>query len=89
MCWAVTIYEPLFKYLFQNSNENRNSLYTHAAHIPLGEIFNIKSKETYEIIISYAMLREGNNWLTRKEYLGVVTLVICVCDGTLKTITFG
>lgn len=67
MCWAVTIYKPLFKYLFQSSNENRNSLYTHAAHVPLGEIFNIKSKETYEIIISYAMLHEGNKLVNKNR----------------------
>ena len=40
--WEVTIYKPLFKYLFQSSNENRNSPYPHEDHVPLGEIFHAK-----------------------------------------------
>lgn len=36
---------PLFKYVFQSRDQNRNSLYPHAVHIPLGYIFNEKEKK--------------------------------------------
>lgn len=57
----------LFKYVFSSMDENGNSLYLHAIHIPEGYVFNEKVKKYIRYLLLMLFSMKEINLLIRNR----------------------